>query len=276
MGKFHMENYFFNLFFTLRKEIGKMPNYSVRSGLQPERNDKLVFNITTSEAQKYLQRKFDVVTRLMQKGGDDIGQVRVYLLTTDAGSRFRPFMLLLPLNVLERYERKNPDEPDIFNPEDDGEFAKSAVLKKEIKTLISAFKYDSYDKDSFFGKDWRRARGVSIETARNLRMYVNPRIVVVGEKEQKTKMVQVLIDPIRLFYDMLIFDNNDLDKAIKNKLNPNNDRSDFRVDIHRYKKIRSGEYRYTVYRVKLKSSKKDKGYSNRLAEELNRAINGSR
>ena len=237
-----------------------MPNYNSRSGLQPERNEKLVYNITTNKAQEYLQKKFDVVTRIMKQKGDNIGQVKIRLFTTDAGSRFRPFILLLPLNVLETYEKRNPEEPDIFNPEADDELMKKASLKQGIKKVISAFKYDKYDQNSFYGNDWRRARGVSRETARQLRMRVDPKIMDIGEKDQKIKMVTVLIDPIRLFHDMLTFDD---------------DNSNFKVDIIKYQKSRSGEYKYMVNRIKKKGDG-GKNYTNRLADELNRAIQGTR
>jgi hypothetical protein len=70
--------------------------------------------------------------------------------------------------------------------------------------------------------------------------------------------VTFLIDPIRVFHDMLVMENNN---------------ANFKVEIENWQKIRSGEFRYDMKRI-IRKNKGKKGGGNSIADEVNRKMRG--
>ena len=71
--------------------------------------------------------------------------------------------------------------------------------------------------------------------------------------------ITFLVDPVRVFYDMLVFDNNN---------------TNFRIEIRSWQKIRSGEFRYEVRRIINKKKGKKGNGGNNIADEINRKMRG--
>lgn len=74
------------------------------------------------------------------------------------------------------------------------------------------------------------------------------------------RYVSFMIDPIRIFHDMLTSDD---------------DRRTFKIEIVNWQKMATGSYRYDIKRVINKNKNKQK-YKNTLAAELNRKMQGRR
>ena len=227
--------------------------YKTRAGIQPSEQE-LPFNITTTEVEEYLQRKLNAVVNGMRQNGlykgDDI-DVRV--ITVELGSKFIPFTVVLPMNVLKERQKYRPnDEPSIFNPKDsDG----TVVIHDPIAKMFSSYTYDKNDGEAFFSADWRRARGVSTTTSAVLKRNRLPRVQKFGGNMEA---VTFLIDPIRVFHDMLMMENNN---------------ANFIIEINNWQKLRSGEFRYEMSRV-IRNKKKGKKGGNDIAEEINRRMRG--
>lgn len=227
--------------------------YKTRAGITPSEQE-LPFSVTTSQVEEYLQRKLNVVVNGMRQNGFYHGEdIDVRVITVELGSKFIPFTVVLPMNVLKdkRKQRRNNDEPSVFNPKDsDG----TVAIHDSIAKMFSSYTYDKSDGEAFFSADWRRARGVSTTTSALLKRNRVPRVQKFGGNME---MVTFLIDPIRVFHDMLMMDNNN---------------ANFMIEIDNWQKLRSGEFRYDMRRVVRK--KKGKKGGNDIADEINRRMRG--
>ena len=227
-----------------------------RSGASPV-EDEVRYGITTEEAEEFLQKKFDTIVSMMRKNGEQQDDVKIMLFTTRCSRKFMPFMILLPTNVLQgKKERRNDHEADIFNPESSTKVAK---LKDPFHKLIGAFTYNKNDESGWFSNQTRQALGISIKTSHELKANRIPKIQRLNKGQNE--FVVCLIDPIRLFHDMLV--------DIKDP------KTRFNVFITSTNQIKSGTYSYEVSRVLAKNKKKgDKSYIDRLAYEVNQRVNG--
>ena len=226
--------------------------YQTRAGIQPSEQE-LPFSITTADVEQYMQRKLNVVVNGMRQNGLYNGEdIEVKVITVEMGSKFIPFTVVLPMNVLKDKRRHPKDELSIFNPKDSDA---TVTIYEPIMKMFASYVFDKADGEAFFSADWRRARGVSTTTSAVLKRNRLPRIQKLNNGTMER--VTFLIDPIRVFHDMLM-------------MNDNN--TNFRVEIDNWQKIRSGEFRYDMKRVINK--KKGKKGGNNFADELNRKMRG--
>ena len=223
--------------------------YKTRAGIQPSEQE-LPFSITTADVEQYLQRKLNVVVNGMrqnnQYSGDDID---VKVVTMEMGSKFIPFTVVLPMSVLKDKKRQPKNELSVFNPKDSDA---TVPIYDPIAKMFSSYTFDKADGDAFFSQDWRRARGVSTNNSAVLKSNRLPKIRRFNHGNMEK--VIFLIDPIRVFHDMLTMDNN-----------PTN----FRIEIENWQKIRAGEFRYDMKRVINKKKGKKGGDTDIFVNELN-------
>lgn len=228
-------------------------NFQTRAGVAPSESG-LPFSITTDDVEKYLQSKVDVVCNRISKDTNEKLSVDIKLYTTEAGKKFLPFVVILPLDVLKSKGKKKNNEPDIFNPKDDD---RSANMRDEIATLFGAYAFNKDDQKAFFSDDWRRRCGVLRETSSSLASLRTAKVTTLDNN--KMHVVVFMIDPLRVFHDMLIMPN---------------DKRQFRVDIDSWKKLRTGCYQYNLKR-NINSGKNNRKYRDELYNELNRRIRGN-
>ena len=224
-----------------------MSEIKTRAGVIPDENG-MPFSITTEAVEKYIQKKVDTV---MQKAGKDSFSVRV--ITTEAGRNFLPFMVLLPMEAVESKKKNSSDIDAIFNPKDNDRTVK---LQPEIFKLFQAYCYDPKDSQAFDSDEWRRSRRVARGTANVLKRSRLPRITSLNGG--KMKVCMFLLDPLRVFHDMLV--------------DANNPQKQFTVTIEDWKKRSDGNYNYKLTRSTNNSGKKR--YNDTLAAELNRKMRG--
>ena len=233
-----------------------MASLETRAGLKPS-DKKLPYTITTAQVEQYLQKKVDVLCSRDKSLPQNV-DVRVY--TTEAGSKFIPFVVVLPTSVLVNKQNKqnNSHIDSIFNINERS--SKVEDLLKPFKSLFSAYTYNGDDMKAFSSNDWRRARGVTRTTSETIKGMVFPRVFGFrGEGGRKTQVVTFMLDPLRVFHDMLKM---------------NDDPRDFSVDIEKWQKIKTGEFRYIMNRS-VKHGK-NKRYNDTFANELNRKMRGQR
>ena len=228
-----------------------------RAGLTPVEKE-LPFSITTTDVENYLQTKFDVVSA---REGDSGINVRVY--TTEPSKKFLPFVVLLPLDVLkssndDKKKKKNDDDvPSVFT-RDKEESNRSCSMKDSYYNIVGAYTYNKNDESAFFSKDWRERLEIRREVSPILKSLREPKVTSMNNGE--VKLVTLMIDPIRVFHDMLNIDG---------------DNRTFRVCVNNTQKMQSGEYRYNVSRV-INKGKGGKKYRDAFAEEINRKVKGYR
>lgn len=210
-------------------------SFNTRAGLKPSERE-LPFVISTTDVANYLNQRLDVLVKTMANPVN----IELSVASVEAGSKFVPFTVVLSPNAVvnkNKYNTSNTDEPSVFRPNDnDG----SVRLLEPVAKLLSVYAYDKSDGEAFFSADWRRARGVSTNGSAILKKNRTPRIMKFKTNKGSVDRVIFLIDPIRVFHDMLVMDDNP---------------SNFHVEIVNWNKIRQGEYRYDVLRVLNKKNK---------------------
>lgn len=226
-----------------------------RSGLTPDERT-LPFTVTTLDVEDYLQKKMDVVCNgIARNTGNAPMKIDVKVQTIEAGTKFIPFVVVLPLTVLKENKKNDNDIPSIFNPRDED---RTANMQDPFYHLFKCYIYNKDDESAFFAEDWRRARGVSRETSPFLKTIRTPKIMPADNGNMD--LVYFMIDPLRVFYDMLS--------------STDSSQTDFRIEISSWQKIKNGEFKYFVKREIF--SKKSKKYKNTIIDELNRKMRGNR
>ena len=224
-----------------------------RAGVVPAQND-IPFEITTKDAETFLQKKVDGLINLMNQKGRNHDDVKVMLLSAKCSKKFIPFMLLLPTSVIKGSKNnRNEYEPSIFTPEDDD---RSVKLEDEIYKLVKCYCFTPNEVESFFSATWRQALNISLKTAHSLKATSKP--TVQKFNDGKSKFVVCFIDPVRVFKDMLT----DVRRPDER----------FGIEIGEKYHIQNGNYKYKVYRGTNKKNKETDSLADRLAFEVNKRI----
>lgn len=227
---------------------------TTRSGLTPN-EAQLPYSITTSDVEAYLQKKIDtMLNKAATQNNDTMDKIDVRVYTTEAGKGFLPFVVILPLEALASKPQRVKNMPSIFDTKEvDG----TANLKKEIYEVLSTYTFNKQDGEMFKSDSWRRDHHVNREAVTVLLSMRTPKVV--SMEGGRLKVVELMIDPIRVFHDMLKMQD---------------DNRNFMVNVDGWQKIQTGEFRYDVKRALNKN--KNKKYKNTLADELNRKMRGYR
>lgn len=227
------------------------------TGLAPEKTD-LAFAITTTDAQRFLQEKVNNLVKTMRLQDVNQEDVEVILFSTKMTKKFVPFMILLPKSVLKnKGEKKVRNEISYFNPEDSG--SSNASVKEPFWNLLKCFIYDKADEQAFFKNTVRQQLGLSMESANRIKANRSPKVVKLNGG--KCEYVTCFIDPLRLFHDMLV-DQNNRDER-------------FLVMVNDTEQIKNDKYKYHVARsldAGFKQNKKGKNLNDKLINELNQKI----
>ena len=217
-----------------------------RAGLVPVETE-VSFHITTEKANEFLQDKVD---NIMKQKGTHQEDVNIRLLTLKCGKKFYPFMLLLPLSVLEGNKKKtNGSDLEIFNPQ---ESEGTVNLKDAFYSLFGGYIFNKNDESSFFSATTRQNLGTTNEIARFVKANRRPRIQKINNNNNK--FVTLLIDPIRVFHDMLT--------------DVNNKNERFGIEVGQLKQIKTGNYRYQVFKIPAKKRNSDKSFDDRIDFEI--------
>ena len=164
-------------------------------------------------------------------------------------------MLLLPTSVLKDGKgRQNNDEPDIFQNDHSERYAQ---MKNGFFKLIQAYMYTKDDEKAFFSTSWRQELNVSLKTSHMLKANRIPKVQKMNKG--KNTFVVCMIDPVRLFHDML----QDL----------NNKDQKFKVKIVETEKRDSSNYVYNIERLIVDGKKnRDKNMEETIAYEISQRL----
>lgn len=238
----------------------KQRNLETRAGLVPSQNEGLPYAIRTNEAERHLQEKFDVLANSLtnEQGGGKKIQWHIDLFTNEASKKFLPFVMVIPDSALadSKQDKDDYDEEEIFRPHARNHTVK---IQRPFYELLKIFMYDKNDVDTFKKSNaWKIANDITRSAQQNLVSIATPKIVSFNNGH--TKKTLVLIDPLRVFHDMLT------------STNPEDDKRDFKVNIDHWKKIDIGEYEYTVIRYLAKKG----NYKKSFKQEFNAKMRSGR
>lgn len=200
-----------------------MEDYVTKAGLFPSKK-KLPYEVTTQGAQDYIIKQLGGVATTA--GMNDFNYRDVQVISIDASKAFAPFLLILPSTAEKPRKNAGGNMDPFFDSKGED---RTVILREPIFNYVRCFIYTKNDINAFFSDDWRRRTGVSREMAAKLKEMNIPKKVKGG----KSTCICVLIDPMRVFHDMLTM---------------KNDNRMFRTNIPELKKIGRGSYEYNIIR----------------------------
>lgn len=218
----------------------------------PESNKKIQYDIRTEDVKKYLEAKFRFINNaLTAKGVPNVELINVSVRNLRIGKQFLPFIVLLPEAVLDR-ANYDPNTPAVFRPEDDDDAVR---LKPYYYHFLSNYMYTKEEINFFNSSSWRRSAGVTnTKNLHILRKYSKPAIETVNAQNGKLVSVFVLLDPLKIFHEMLIDEGNQNQR--------------FSVYIDSMQCVEDNCYTFSVSREVNKRSKEDTQQFNALIKAM--------
>ena len=166
-----------------------------RCGLEPSLSE-LPFTITTVDCERYLQAKL----KFRNYSEDDY---KILLLSLNLSKIFVPLVLLLPDYCMAN-EGDSEDEytQEKYIPsgflQNEQVNSNRVRLKKDLYKTIIPYMYTDDDEKAFFSNQFKQHVGITQGDAITLKKLRVPTIY-----EDVEDKIAVLIDPVRLFTDML-------------------------------------------------------------------------
>lgn len=180
-----------------------MANIENRAGIVPVETVKK-YEINTSQVGEYLQTRINGFTSAARKNGIEMEDIPINVITMEFSKKFTPFIVILPEEAIAQRSGKDEKEGimSIFQNEDNGELSK---LEKPVWSAIASYLYTKNDKKCFTDSgNLRKTLGLTTGDANKIASYCSPKIIKV---EKDRRHVVCLIDPIRVFSDMIRAEN---------------------------------------------------------------------
>jgi hypothetical protein len=216
-------------------------DYTTRSGL--DINDaSLPFYVTTEYCQTYIQKKINSALAEAKKKGQDYGSADVEVYTSESGKDFLPFLVILPTSVIDGGDSKNGKRgASIFDISDEDH---SVILKPPFFEVFKKYVFTKDDDVLFKSQEWRRLTGTSAKAAFEVKRLRRP--MKIKDNRSNKSVVMFIIDPLRLFSDMLYMDA---------------DKDPFKVRVANHKKLGRGKFGFNIVREKNKGNNKKRDRS---------------
>lgn len=237
-----------------------MASINTRANLKPA-DEAVPYNITTSDVENYLKEKFAAVAAGMGTRAPDM---TVYT-TNKMGRKFKPFVVIFDTSILDdgnndnkNKTNRNQKELPMFHPQE--ESRTSTLIKAPYYVTLKTYMFDEDDRNRTFRSDtWRHQLGVSRDAANRLRQMSRPTIS--RHNNGSVSIVAVIIDPIRVFFDMLYDDT---------------DKRHFDIFVDSTVAISKTACQYNVLREVSRNKKKNDKFSDEFIYELERKIGSNR
>lgn len=221
-----------------RSNYNSVPMINTMSGDKP---DELiyVFHPNKQKVKSAIQKMFNKLTDgLREVRKWDIDDVKVNLGETRMG-RYVMFTLTLPMSVLVGEKDKGNDIPEIFRPQSDSGIP---PLKQPFHLLLKSLVYDADERKAFSTNKMRRELGATQSQMAAIKSVLTPRIQKMKNSNGKwEKYVVICVDPLKVFHAMYTEVNEDGSTKENAK--------QFECIVKSFKKIDSGNYMFTIYRV---------------------------
>lgn len=222
-----------------------------RSGIKPDES-RLPYVITPNDVKNYLQKRIDIVLNEARKNGEYVPDVNIQdVISIDVTSDFIPLVLFLPESAVQINPVSEYKGNSIFNTNNDSK--KKVKLIKPVYNALKAYVYNDEDRKSFGTVTMKNTLKMSREKIYRIQEWSTP--TVFNTKRNVPTSVVLLIDPIRIFYDMLKYVGNEPAKP-------------FRIVVEDTKKRENGYYKYYIRREEITPKKEKKD----LAVELERRM----
>ena len=220
-----------------------------RAGIQPEREKNPSFILRTTDIESSLQNKLNSLYSAANMGKAP----KIDIKSVEMSRMFYPFVVSLTPDCIYGNNEGETKINAFFHADNSEQYVK---LEPIIFNLFKNYVYDKDDKKAFFSDSFRRELGLSKDKAVMLESLRQPKIMKFNN--DKEEYIIFLIDPLRVFHDMLTNDG---------------EKQDFLLDIPRgkTKKINTGIYQYKVVKYPA-GSKNKKGKNKSHISELEARI----
>ena len=170
--------------------------------------DCIPYKISTKAVERYFR---DMISSLKSKFDPDGEMIKFNLISIDCTDkskfkhpRFVPFLCEISINAEDNgsSSNSNSDFDSFFNPEankDNGHIR----LKKWFNDFLNHYTYTGMNNKNFrfTTDDIRRSYGISRQAANIMNSWIFPRYV--KNNNGSVEYIAVLLDPLKIFYDML-------------------------------------------------------------------------
>ena len=205
------------------------------------------YEVTTQEAQQFLADKF-------RAAGINVAPM---LNSISISKVFHPIMLILPATsdiVHGMGENKQHKGLSIF----DTDSKKGGLrLQQNVFNIVKKYTYTPEDMEAFKSKMLRDQLKLTNTAIQELQARRVPKEIVVGERS-KTRLIVVLIDPLRLFFDM--------------SADPSAKYDGFTIQVNIDKVISEGNTNYKLVKRPKTNNRFSEDINKLIANELNRRI----
>lgn len=209
-----------------------MSNNENRTGIVPvETVEK--YEITTTQVNEYLQKRLNTFTTVARNNGFECEDIHVNVVSFEFSKKFAPFAIVLPEEAIaEKSGGKEEGIMKIFQNEDNAELSR---MTKPVWSAIASYLYTKNDKKSFVDSgNLKKTLALTSGMASQIAGLCSPRIIRV---DRDHKHITCLIDPIRIFSDMIRKDKNEVNKDGAPK---------YMVFIDKAVKVGNGNYKYYI------------------------------
>lgn len=217
------------------------------------------YDFTTEEVAAFIQKLFDAAVRKANHNipkEAQVPNVNIEVQSTRLGKKIFPFIVILPMQVLDGYtgpNRINDNELTCFDQRSNDVLKINPVFWK----VLESFAYTKEFREYVQTNEGRANLKFSQRDVENFVRTSKPKI---QNLDGSGEHVLMLIDPVITFHTML-------------EPTDQNAPANFRIYIDRVEQIRDGNYRYFTSQntkgSKKKKSKKSKGYYGAIMRYVN-------
>ena len=232
---------------------------ATRAGLVPDDKNE-PYTVTTAQMREYLQRQLDVVitdtNQHLAEGQAPMSNVQIKAYSCRMGEHFYPLVVTLPGTVIYKRAKKlsevkneNNGRLNIANDihEDLDDYGKGIRIQAPVYGGVKRFMYPDGGK-GLDDQNARRNLGISASDAANAKRMCKLKRIKINKGGC---LVTVMIDPFAVMSDMLVV---------------NGDNRPYQILMHRAKRVRDGEYKFTITRSI--REKKNKGGNATLERKI--------
>lgn len=243
-----------------------------RMGIKPIRTVKQ-YELSTYDVRDWMQKRlnsFITLGRQEQMSNDgrtDIPDIKVNVLTYAFSKKFAPFIVMLPPEALKKSGKNQRETMAFFLPDESEELA---LIIPRVWDAFRSFVYTKDDRKEFLKMDGqlKHELQMSKDDCAHFTKFVVPKLLKPGG----SKVIVFLIDPIRVFSEMVREDSEKPKIKPGDKVDPSKIKPDYLINDITFERINSDNYKYIFNKEPKKNGKKNANFNKKIFAAMKRMI----